>query len=446
MALSGILPSASPALAGTSLVRRRWVQLLVGILAMVMVANLQYGWTLFVTPIDARHHWGKAAIQVAFTVFVLFETWLVPFEAYLVDRFGPGLLVGLGGVLVGLAWSVNSVASSLPVLYLGGALGGIGAGIVYGTAVGNALKWFPDRRGLAAGLTAAGFGAGSAATVIPISNMIASSGYESAFLTFGLLQGVVVVLVSTLLRAPRAGEGTVVRARVPQTVRDFTPLEMLRTPMFWLLYAMMVLIAMGGLMATAQIGPIAKDFKVADAPINLGFLVIAALPLALSIDRVLNGITRPFWGWISDRFGRQRTMTVAFASEAIMITLLILTASHPVLFVVFSGLTFFSWGEIYSLFPSLSSDLFGRQYATTNYGLLYTAKGTASLLVPVGSVLQAATGSWLPIFVVAIVFDLVSAVLAATVLTRTCRAHLAQAAGGPSSAGAAVPAMAGAAE
>ena len=446
MALSGILPSASPALAGTSLVRRRWVQLLVGILAMVMVANLQYGWTLFVTPIDARHHWGKAAIQVAFTVFVLFETWLVPFEAYLVDRFGPGLLVGLGGVLVGLAWSVNSVASSLPVLYLGGALGGIGAGIVYGTAVGNALKWFPDRRGLAAGLTAAGFGAGSAATVIPISNMIASSGYESAFLTFGLLQGVVVVLVSTLLRAPRAGEGTVVRARVPQTVRDFTPLEMLRTPMFWLLYAMMVLIAMGGLMATAQIGPIAKDFKVADAPINLGFLVIAALPLALSIDRVLNGITRPFWGWISDRVGRERTMTIAFGAEAVMITLLILTASQPVLVVVFSGLTFFSWGEIYSLFPSLSSDLFGRRYATTNYGLLYTAKGTASLLVPIGSVLQAMTGSWLPIFVVAIIFDLASAALAATLLTRTCRAHLARAEAQARSTPGVVPVLAGAAE
>jgi OFA family oxalate/formate antiporter-like MFS transporter len=446
MAVSGILPSASPALAGTSLLRRRWVQLLVGILAMVMVANLQYGWTLFVNPIDAKHHWGKAAIQVAFTVFVLFETWLVPFEAYLVDRFGPSLLVGLGGVLVGLAWSVNSVAGSLPVLYLGGALGGIGAGIVYGTAVGNALKWFPDRRGLAAGLTAAGFGAGSAATIIPISNLITSSGYESAFLTFGLLQGVVVVLVSTLLRAPRAGEGTVVRARVPQTARDFTPLEMLRTPMFWLLYAMMVLIAMGGLMATAQIGPIAKDFKVADTPINLGFLVIAALPLALSIDRVLNGITRPFWGWISDRVGRERTMTIAFGAEALMIALLILTASHPVLFVVFSGLTFFSWGEIYSLFPSLSSDLFGRRYATTNYGLLYTAKGTASLLVPIGSVLQAVTGSWLPIFVVAIIFDLASAALAATLLTRTCHAHLARAEAQASSTPGVVPVLAGAAE
>jgi MFS transporter, OFA family, oxalate/formate antiporter len=269
MALSGTL--RSPALPATSLVRHRWVQLGAGILAMVMVANLQYGWTLFVNPIDARHHWGKAAIQVAFTVFVLFETWLVPFEAYLVDRFGPGLLVAIGGVLVGLAWSLNSVAGSLALLYLGGALGGIGAGIVYGTAVGNALKWFPDRRGLAAGLTAAGFGAGSAATIIPISNLINGSGYEAAFLTFGLLQGIVVVLVSAVLRAPHASEVTQVRARVAQTARDFTPLEMLRTPTFWLLYAMLVLIAMGGLMATAQIGPIARDFRVADTPINLGF-------------------------------------------------------------------------------------------------------------------------------------------------------------------------------
>jgi MFS transporter, OFA family, oxalate/formate antiporter len=257
---------------------------------------------------------------------------------------------------------------------------------------------------------------------------------------------VVVVLVSTMLRAPRAGQVSQVRVRVAQTVRDFTPLEMLRTPMFWLLYVMMVLIAMGGLMATAQIGPIAKDFKVAETPINLGFVVIAALPLALSIDRVLNGITRPFWGWISDRVGRERTMTIAFGAEALMITLLILTASQPVLFVVFSGLTFFSWGEIYSLFPSLSSDLFGRQYATTNYGLLYTAKGTASLLVPIGSLLQAATGSWLPIFVVAILFDLASATLAATVLTRSCRAHLARAEAQAASTAAFAPAVAGAAE
>src|SRR5437899_1520328 len=186
-----------------SLVRNRWVQLVVGIVGMVMIANLQYGWTLFVQPIDDKFHFGRASIQVAFTTFVLFETWLVPFEAYLVDRFGPRLLVGAGGILVAIAWSMNSMASSLPMLYVGAAIGGIGAGVVYGTAVGAALKWFPDHRGLAAGLTAAGFGAGSAATVIPISNMIRDAGYESAFLNFGIAQGIIVVIAALLMRVPR---------------------------------------------------------------------------------------------------------------------------------------------------------------------------------------------------------------------------------------------------
>src|SRR5213593_3563515 len=235
----------------------RWVQLVLGIVGMVAIANLQYGWTLFVNPIDSRFHWGKAAIQVAFTVFVLAETWLVPFEGYLVDRFGPRWLVAAGGILVGLAWSVNANASSLLTLYAGSLIGGVGAGIVYGTAVGNALKWFPDHRGLAAGLTAAGFGAGSALTVIPISNMIAGSGYESAFLYFGLGQGIIVILAALLMRVPRPNEVAQVPAHLEQSRRDYHPLEILRTPVFWLMYAMMTMVATGGLMATAQLAPIA---------------------------------------------------------------------------------------------------------------------------------------------------------------------------------------------
>ncbi len=391
----------------------RWLQLLVGIIAMVAIANLQYGWTLFVNPIDEQHGWGRAAIQVAFTVFVLAETWLVPFEAYLVDRFGPRLLVAIGGVLVGLAWVINSAASSLAALYLGGALGGIGAGIVYGTSVGNALKWFPDRRGLAAGLTAAAFGAGSALTVVPIANMIQSSGYQAAFLSFGIGQGIVVVLAALLMRAPADGEVPAVAApRVQQTTRDSTPLQTLRSPVFWLLYVMFTMVAMGGLMATAQLGPIAKDYQVADTPVSLLGLSMAALPFALSLDRILNGITRPFFGWVSDRIGRENTMFIAFGLEGLVILLLVTFAHIPVLFVVLSGLAFFAWGEIYSLFPAISGDLFGRQYATTNYGMLYTAKGTASLLVPVGSLVQAATGSWLPIFLLAVAFDWAGALLA----------------------------------
>src|SRR3954465_1347983 len=209
----------------------RWGQLIFGIICMVMIANLQYGWTLFVNPIDQKYHWGRAAIQVAFTIFVLTETWLVPFEGYLIDKFGPRIMVCGSGVLVAIAWVINSVADSLFLLYLGAAIGGIGAGVIYGASVGNALKWFPDRRGLAAGLTAAGFGAGSALTVIPIANMIQSSGYESAFLWFGLGQGIVVVLVSLLLRAPQAGEVVVPPAgAVQQTRRDYGPAEVLKTP------------------------------------------------------------------------------------------------------------------------------------------------------------------------------------------------------------------------
>src|SRR5438034_3792769 len=331
----------------------RWGQLVVGSVGMVAIANLQYGWTLFVNPIDSKFHWGKAAIQVAFTLFVLAETWLVPFEGYLVDRFGPRLLVAVGGLLVGAAWWINAGASSLFMLYTGGLIGGAGAGIVYGTSVGNALKWFPDHRGLATGLTAAAFGAGSALTIVPIASVISSRGYEAAFVSFGIGQGIVVILCALLMRAP--GPGDVPGAsqpRVEQSSRDFTPIEMLKTPPFWLLYVMMTMLAMGGLMATAQLGPIAGDYRVAKVPVSLFGLTMAALPFALSLDRILNGVTRPFFAWVSDHIGRENTMFIAFGLEGLGILLLITFAHVPVLFVVFSGLVFFAWGEIYSLFPA----------------------------------------------------------------------------------------------
>jgi MFS transporter, OFA family, oxalate/formate antiporter len=401
----------------TSIVRNRWVQLIVGIVGMVAIANLQYGWTLFVGPIDQKFQWGRAAIQVAFTLFVLAETWLVPLEAYFVDRYGPRFIVAVGGILVGLAWIVNATADSLTKLYAGGIMGGVGAGIVYGTASGAALKWFPDRRGLAAGLTAAGFGAGSALTIIPIANQIKASGYESAFLTWGILQGVVVLVCAFLMRAPRKEDmAGVTVPETSQTTEDFTPVQMLKTPAFYLLYAMMTMVAMGGLMATAQLGPIAKDFKVGDSAVSLFGLTMAALPFALSLDRILNGITRPFFGWVSDHIGRENTMFIAFGLEGFAIFLLISFAHIPLLFVIFSGLTFFGWGEIYSLFPATCGDLFGRKFATTNYGLLYTAKGTASLLVPVGSLIAGSTGNWYPIFILAIAFDWIGALLALFVL------------------------------
>jgi OFA family oxalate/formate antiporter-like MFS transporter len=395
----------------------RWGQLIFGIICMVMIANLQYGWTLFVNPIEQKYHWGRAAIQVAFTLFVLTETWLVPIEGYLIDRFGPKVMICGSGVLVAIAWVINSLADSLTLLYLGAAIGGIGAGVIYGGSVGNALKWFPDRRGLAAGLTAAGFGAGSALTVVPIYNMIQSHGYEAAFLWFGIGQGAIVVLVGLLLRAPQPGEAPAPAApTVQQTRRDYEPAEVLKSPPFWLMYAMFVMVGTGGLMATAQLAPIAKDFKIDTIPVSILGLTMPALTFALSIDRVLNGFTRPFFGWVSDNIGRENTMFIAFLLEGIGIYALLLLAGDPFWFVILSGLVFFAWGEIYSLFPATCTDIYGRKFATTNYGMLYTAKGTAALLVPLANVLTTATGSWTAVFIVAAALNIVAAVLALVAL------------------------------
>jgi len=393
------------------------MQLVFGIICMVMIANLQYGWTLFVGPIDEKYQWGRAAIQIAFTIFVLTETWLVPIEGYLIDKYGPRIMISASGLLVAIAWVINSVADSLFLLYVGAAVGGIGAGVIYGGSVGNALKWFPDRRGLAAGLTAAGFGAGSAMTVIPIANMIQSSGYEAAFLWFGLGQGLVVVLVGLFLRAPGAGDVVAPAATaVQQTRRDYTPTEVLRTPVFWVMYAMFVMVGSGGLMAVAQLAPIAADYNVADVPVTLLGLTLPALTFALTIDRVLNGVCRPFFGWVSDRIGRENTMFIAFLIEGVGIYTLLLFAGNPMLFVILSGLVFFAWGEIYSLFPATCTDIYGRKFATTNYGMMYTAKGTAALLVPLANVLTNATGSWHAVFYVAAVLNIIAAVMALAVL------------------------------
>jgi len=391
--------------------------LIIGVTCMVMIANLQYGWTLFVGPIDAKYHWGRASIQVAFTIFVVLETWLVPIEGYLVDRFGPRWIVVIGGALCGIAWSINSVADSLPMLYFAAALGGIGAGGVYGTCIGNALRWFPGRRGLAAGLTAAGFGAGSALTIVPIANMIKVSGYQHTFLTFGLMQGIVVVVLGFLILVPPASLMMAPSKLAPGASRlQARPVEMVKTPVFWVMYAMFVMMATGGLMAVAQLAPIAKDFKVADVPVSLLGLTLPALTFALTIDRILNGLCRPFFGWVSDNIGRENTMFIAFLLEGVGILALANLGTNPVLFVILSGIVFFGWGEIYSLFPATVSDTFGTKFATANAGLMYTAKGTAALLVPYANVLSSKTGSWHLVFMLAAGLNLVAAAMAILVL------------------------------
>jgi MFS transporter, OFA family, oxalate/formate antiporter len=395
----------------------RWWQLVLGVICMTMIANLQYGWTLFVSPIDEKHHWGRPAIQVAFTIFVLVETWLVPAEGYLVDKYGPRVVGIFAGILVAAAWVINSVADSLPLLYLGAVVGGIGAGAVYGACVGNALKWFPDRRGLAAGLTAMGFGAGSALTVLPIAAMIKTQGFETTFFKFGIAQGAIVFLLAWFLKAPDASFKVPGRtAATAAPAREYTPVEMIRTPAFWVMYAMFVMMATGGLIATAQAMPIAKDYGIAETPVILLGITLPALTFALSLDRIFNGISRPFFGWVSDHIGRENTMFIAFVLEGIAILLLSNFGRNPTAFVLLMCLVYFGWGEIYSLFPATCGDTYGRKFASANYGLLYTAKGTAALVVPYTSVVAGSGSGWHTVFVVASALNFVAAAMALLVL------------------------------
>jgi len=398
--------------------KSRWSQLIMGIVCMAMIANLQYGWTLFVNPMHDKMGWTKAAIQVAFSAFVLTETWLVPIEGWAMDKFGPRPVVMVGGVLVAIAWMMNSMAESLGVLYVAAVIAGVGAGCVYGTCVGNALKWFPDKRGLAAGLTAAGFGAGAALTVIPISNMIHTAGYQHAFFTFALIQGgVIVVLAMFLIRPPAKALAAAVSTRAnPKSARDFTPSQMIRTPVFWLLYVAFVLVGAGGLMAAAQVAPIAKDYGVASVPMLVFGTTMPLLTLTLAIDNLANGFTRPLTGWISDHIGRENTMLVVFVGEGLSMLGLMEFGHHPAGFLIFAPLIFLCWGEIFSIFPAVSGDTFGSKYAAANNGFLYTAKGTASLLVPVASVLKATTGSWTSVLWAAACMSIVAGLLAKFVI------------------------------
>jgi MFS transporter, OFA family, oxalate/formate antiporter len=396
----------------------RWGQLIFGIICMVLIANLQYGWTLFVNPINHAHGWSIASIQFAFSIFIALETWLTPIEGWIVDtlgaRRGPKLVVAFGGILVALGWIVNSRAQSLEMLYLGAVLGGTGGGAVYATCVGQAVKWFPDRRGLAVGLTAAGYGAGAALTVVPIRAVIAAAGYQAAFFWFGLIQGGVVFLLAWLLRAPDQGELSGVGApKVVQSTRSYAPSEVLSTPVFWLLYIMFIMVSASGLMATAQIAPIAKDFNVGNAVILFG---ASTLSVALIIDNICNGGARPLFGWISDHIGREFTMALAFGLGGIAYWLLGTLGHAPWGFVVFAALIFLTWGEIFSLFPSTCTDTFGTKFATVNLSLLYTAKGASAFLVPVANIIKSDTGSWHMVFVITAIMNFIVVALALFVL------------------------------
>ncbi len=388
----------------------RWTQLILGLVVMMAISSPQYVWTLFTKHFVAATGHDLGAVQVTFSILVILQTWLSPGQGWLIEKFGPRLLITLGAALSGLGWVLASQVSSLAALYATyGLFCGIGTGFVYVGVVGLMVRWFPDSRGFAVGVVAAGYGFGALATTFPIDDMIKASGFRAALLTFGLVLGGIGVLAALLLRDP----GTTEVRSGAELKSGAAPGAMLRSPIFWLMFAMMTMMSTGGLMVVSNFASFAKDFGHANAVV----FGAAALPLALSIDRFANGLTRPFFGWVSDHIGRENTMALAFTLEAIAIAVMIAFRSDPTVFVLMSGVVFFGWGEIFSLFPSTLTDIFGERHATTNYGFLYMAQGIGSVLGgPLAATLKAAVGSWVPVFAIVIAFDLVTAALAVVVL------------------------------
>lgn len=401
----------------------RWIQLVVGIVCMIATANIQYAWTLFVPEIQGTFGWARAEIQIAFTIFVLVQTWLAPIEGYFIDKLGPRVMVAIGAVFIALAWAINSQATTLSGFYVGAIFGGIGVGCIYATCINNALKWFPDRRGLAVGLTAGGYGAGSAATILPIAAMIKSSGFQETFLFFGLLQGGLALAAAMFLRGPKSGD-VPASAKLAQSARDYTLKEALNTKLFWLMFFMFICVVTGGMMAVAQLGVIAQDLGVKEFEVDMYFFTMAALPLALMLDRIMNGISRPLFGWISDNIGREKTMVIAFTLEGFGIIALGYFGHNPWAFLILSGVVFLAWGEVYSLFSALAGDAFGSKHIGKIYGVLYCAKGIGALFVPVGNLMMEATGTWSTVLYTVACMDLTAAVLAIVALRPTLAKHV----------------------
>jgi oxalate/formate antiporter len=405
----------------------RWNQLILGVIAMMAISSPQYVWTLFTGPLNQKLGTTLPQLQWTFSLLIILQTWLSPFQAYLVDRFGPRLLIAIGAVLSGGSWVLSAFVDNIWALYFTyGVLGGFGTGIIYVGIVGLMVRWFPDRRGLATGLAAAGYGFGAFFTSFPIDNMIKSAGYAHTLVVWGIIQGVIGVLAAQWLRTPPegyrgSGAAPAAAIAVQQTTRNYTPREMLKSPVFYLLFLMMSMMSTSGLMVVSNVGPFAKEFGVADMLV----LGVAALPLSLTLSRVTNGLTRPFFGWVSDQIGRETTMALAFSLEAVAILVLFAFINQPALFVVLTGLVFFGWGEIFSLFPSTLTDTFGPKYAATNYGFLYIAQGVGSILGgPAAAFLKQTTGSWTAVFIVVAVLDAATALLAVTALQRMRRRHI----------------------
>jgi MFS transporter, OFA family, oxalate/formate antiporter len=407
----------------------RWAQLLLGIVAMMAISSPQYVWTLFTGPLNQKLGTTLTEIQWTFSLLIVLQTFFSPFQAYLVDRFGPKLLISVGAIMSGGSWMLSSYADSLAALYVSyGVIGGFGTGIVYVGIIGLMVRWFPDRRGLATGLAAAGYGFGAFFTSFPIDSMIKSSGYEQTLLVWGIIQAAVGAIAALGLRAPPeayqpAGFDPETVKLEMQSRRSYSPMEMLQSPVFYLLFIMMAMMSTSGLMVVSNVGPFANEYKVAQVLV----FGVAALPLSLTLSRVTNGLTRPFFGWVSDRIGRESTMALAFSLEAIAIVVLFAFIDNPAMFVVLTGLVFFGWGEIFSLFPSTLTDTFGPKFAATNYGFLYIAQGVGSIFGgPAAAFLKAQTGSWTTVFILVACLDALTALAAITVLKRMRQRHFEQ--------------------
>jgi oxalate/formate antiporter len=407
---------------GTEQPSTRWIQLAAAIACMVAIANLQYAWTLYVPEIEKTHGWSRASIQTAFTIFVIFQTWLTPVGGMFLDRFGPRVMIIVGGICACASWLIDSYANSLTGFYVGAVIGGIGAGTVYVTAANVAVIWFADRRGLAAGLVGAGFGAGSALTIIPIANMIKATGYQSAFFWFAFIIGGVIIAAGLVLRSPRPGEAPAPVLPM-QSRRDYTLGEALRTPIFYVMFLIVTCVITGGLMAVAQLGLIAKDLGVKDVNVDIYFFSMAALPFALMLDRIVNGFSRPFFGWVSDHIGRENTMFVAFGLEGAGILALSALGHNPWAFLITSSIVFFAWGEIYSLFSAVTADTFGTKHYGKIYGLLYCSKGVGALLIPFSNIMMEASGSWTSVLYLTAGMNFVAAIAAMFVLKPLLRRH-----------------------
>jgi oxalate/formate antiporter len=399
--------SISPAAAA----HNRWLQLALGLVCMMAISSPQYVWTLLTKALSAKLGVPLPELQVTFSLLIILQTFFSPFQGKLIDRFGPRLLISLGTVMSGLSWVLASMATSTSMLYLTyGLVGGLGTGIVYVGVVGLMVRWFPDRRGFAAGAVAAGYGMGAIVTTFPITASLASRGVDATLWIYGIAFAVVGFVASQGLRTPNAvapmKAGTLAAA---SNVPDLRPSQMMKSPLFWLMFAMMTMMSTSGLMVTSQMATFAADFGITKVMV----FGMAALPLALTIDRFTNGLTRPLFGWVSDRFGRENTMFFAFVLEGVAMALWLMTRDNAVLFVLLSGVVFFGWGEIFSLFPSTLTDTFGTRHATENYGWLYISQGIGSIFGgPLAALLHQHAGSWTPVFASAITLDIVTAVLA----------------------------------